>query len=68
MTCRCQDSTSRLSIKFKVREGVQGALQAFVIPNITPKSCVVVSHKVRAEGLEWAVGQPLWEPACCLQP
>jgi hypothetical protein len=42
---RCQDATSRLSIKFKVREGTSGVLQAFIIPSITPKACVSVSHK-----------------------
>jgi len=46
-TYRCQDSTSRLSIKFKVREGAQGVLQAFIIPNISPKTCVSVTHKIK---------------------
>ncbi|KAF5828117.1 hypothetical protein DUNSADRAFT_18178, partial [Dunaliella salina] len=44
-TYRCQESTSRLSIKFKLREGVSGTLQAFVIPNISPKVCMGVSHR-----------------------
>ncbi|GFH06075.1 uncharacterized protein HaLaN_00644, partial [Haematococcus lacustris] len=45
-TYRCQDATSRLHVKFKVQEGTSGVLQAFVIPSITPKTCVAVSHKV----------------------
>ncbi len=45
---RCQDATSRLSIKFKVREGKDnGSLLAFIIPNISPKHSISVSHKVR---------------------
>ena len=44
---RCQDSTSRLAVKFKVREGRAAALSAFVIPAITPKVCVSVKHGIR---------------------
>lgn len=46
-TYRCQDATSRISVKFNVREGQSGILQAFIIPNVTPKTCVSVSHKIR---------------------
>ncbi|KAL6757581.1 bardet-biedl syndrome 7 protein [Haematococcus lacustris] len=46
-TYRCQDATSRLHVKFKVQEGTSGVLQAFVIPSITPKTCVAVSHKIK---------------------
>ncbi|GAX76228.1 hypothetical protein CEUSTIGMA_g3672.t1 [Chlamydomonas eustigma] len=56
-TYRCQDSTSRLSVKFKVREGTGGILQAFVIPNISPKTCVSVSHKIRPLCLHSRINQ-----------
>mmetsp|Transcript_18765 Transcript_18765/g.40356 ORF Transcript_18765/g.40356 Transcript_18765/m.40356 type:complete len:735 (+) Transcript_18765:308-2512(+) len=46
-TYRCQDATSRITVKFKVREGKSGSLQAFIIPNISPKTCVSVSHRIR---------------------
>lgn len=46
-TYRCQDATSRISVKFKVREGLSGSLQAFVLPNVTPKTCVSVSHRIK---------------------
>mgnify|MGYP001806850331 CR=1 FL=1 len=44
---RCQDSTNRLAVKFKVREGRSAALSAFVLPAISPKACVVVRHTIR---------------------
>ena len=47
-SCRCQDSTSRLSIKFRLREGTGGILQAFIIPTVSPKSCMSLSHRVSA--------------------
>ena len=31
----------------QVREGKSGTLQAFVIPNVSPKTCVAVSHRIR---------------------
>lgn len=47
-TYRCQDATSRLAVKFKVREGSKPAtLTAFVIPQITPKSCVSMRHTIK---------------------
>eukprot|EP00198_Chlamydomonas_reinhardtii_P000372 XP_001689707.1 bardet-biedl syndrome 7 protein [Chlamydomonas reinhardtii] len=46
-TYRCQDSTNRLAVKFKVREGRSAALSAFVLPAISPKACVVVRHTIR---------------------
>lgn len=39
---RCQESTNRLSIKFKAREGVAGRILAYIIPAIPPKTCSVV--------------------------
>ncbi|KAG2424531.1 hypothetical protein HXX76_014412 [Chlamydomonas incerta] len=46
-TYRCQDSTNRLAVKFKVREGRSASLSAFVLPAISPKACVVVRHTIR---------------------
>ena len=36
-----------LPTALQVREGKSGTLHAFVIPNISPKTCVSVSHKIR---------------------
>jgi hypothetical protein len=46
-TYRCQDSTSRLAIKFRAREGQPGSLRAFPIPAVPPKTCRVVEHALR---------------------
>ncbi|KAG2493069.1 hypothetical protein HYH03_008732 [Edaphochlamys debaryana] len=46
-TYRCQDSTNRLAVKFKVREGRPSSLSAFVIPAISPKACLVVRHTIK---------------------
>ncbi|GIL85198.1 hypothetical protein Vretimale_10813 [Volvox reticuliferus] len=46
-TYRCQDSTNRLAVKFKVREGKSASLSAFVIPAISPKAAVVLRHTIR---------------------
>ncbi|GLC59925.1 hypothetical protein PLESTB_001554700 [Pleodorina starrii] len=46
-TYRCQDSTNRLAVKFKVREGRSSSLSAFVIPAISPKACAVLRHTIR---------------------
>ncbi|KXZ55148.1 hypothetical protein GPECTOR_3g298 [Gonium pectorale] len=46
-TYRCQDSTNRLAVKFKVREGRAASLSAFVLPAISPKACVCVRHTIR---------------------
>lgn len=42
---RCQDATNRLIICFKVQEGQAGALQAYVVPAIPPKTCCVVQYR-----------------------
>eukprot|EP00882_Tetradesmus_deserticola_P033973 GHRQ01038857.1.p1 GENE.GHRQ01038857.1~~GHRQ01038857.1.p1 ORF type:complete len:302 (-),score=65.21 GHRQ01038857.1:103-921(-) len=40
--CRCQESTNRLSIKFKAREGNPGKVTAYIIPAMPPKTCSVI--------------------------
>ncbi|MEW5302522.1 MAG: hypothetical protein WDW36_005300 [Sanguina aurantia] len=57
-TYRCQDSTCRLSIKFKVREGRSSVLQAFIIPQIAPKTCVSVRHQIKALCLHQRIAEP----------
>lgn len=46
-TYRCQESTSRIEIKFKAKEGVAGQLQIMILPNVTPKICQNYTHQIK---------------------
>ena len=41
----------------QVREGSSGTLLAFIIPNISPKSCVSVSHRIKPLCLHMRIDQ-----------
>ncbi|KAG1679963.1 hypothetical protein FOA52_007027 [Chlamydomonas sp. UWO 241] len=56
-TYRCQDATSRISVKFKVREGKPGTLTAFIIPNVSPKTAVSVTHRIKGLCLHTPVSE-----------
>lgn len=46
-TYRCQESTSRIEIKFKAREGMASQLQIMILPNVTPKICQTYTHQLK---------------------
>lgn len=44
-TYRCQDATNRLTVGFRLAEGAPAALQAYVVPAISPKACSIVYYR-----------------------
>jgi len=51
MTFRCHEASNRLQLKIRTLEGYSGALKAFVIPKITPKTCQEVTFSVKSLSL-----------------
>jgi len=50
-TYRCQADTSRLEIKIRSIEGHTGAIQAYIVPRLKPKTSVVRSYPIKALSL-----------------
>ncbi|CAG0925348.1 unnamed protein product [Notodromas monacha] len=46
-TYRCQANTTRLEVKIRTIEGQYGTLQAYIIPRVQPKSCVVRAFPIK---------------------
>mmetsp|Transcript_1112 Transcript_1112/g.2602 ORF Transcript_1112/g.2602 Transcript_1112/m.2602 type:complete len:727 (+) Transcript_1112:53-2233(+) len=57
-TYRCQEATNRVDIAMEVVEGAHGTVQAFVIPNNPPKTCNVVTARLRPLCLHCRVESP----------
>ncbi len=47
MWCRCQESTNRVAIRMHVVEGQYGTVQAFVVPQTTPRVCKAAVHVIK---------------------
>jgi Bardet-Biedl syndrome 7 protein len=56
-TYRCQDSTHRLEIKVRTVEGQSGALNVYVIPKMTPKTCQKATFYVKPLSLHCKVNR-----------
>eukprot|EP00659_Diplonema_papillatum_P001564 gene1564-2346_t len=44
---RCTDQSSRVSLKVRTTEGQHGAIHAFIMPQLEPKTCQMTSYEVK---------------------
>lgn len=47
-TYRCQPGTTKMSLKIRSIEGQSGTLQAYIIPNLQPKTCQLKRFSIKA--------------------
>ena len=54
-TFRCQEPTRRMQLKVRTSEGERGALLAYVVPQVSPKTSMVVKHHIKTLSLHMRV-------------